>query len=1388
MHPALKLIGFAIAPLVLSMPIAVLMGDRDRSAIAQGMKGNLKSAKDLVDFRSKYIGVAEPKIEMLRAADLGIQAVQTAFQTAQWQFYPDGRFVFIPSQPKTAIEQRLFIVGTYKKIGDRLEFQGEQLQGYGLSISVDGTVHQENNKLVLNATYTSSAINLQQIARVSQSLLPNNQSGDLIDPKRLITTSKLDLKTEKQAQSLPDVTLQPIAGIIPGVYDVYLEGKTEFAPFEGIPAQIFVIGLANNFKLSLDEIRAMGLEVEKDRKSMKLLTEGGITEFSISSSDRSRNGSLSLDSGIERPFQMEKTEIKNGQIFFTLKSNQLSQSVNWMTVPKSAKPNEVVRVFVEDATLMLTFKGDDVSGEVKASGLYTQLDKQIYNQPSSYYAKIKGSRQKSELTDQLRKTLSTSSFTGRWTTTIGGLGQIELQQVGRQVSGTYTGYGGGTIQGIMQGNRLDLSWIDKQRGQGSGVLRAIAGGGTVVGNLGTLTKLNQETVIANWQAPSKFITQYLTPLDFSEIKRLSSNLVLQGRCQQASGILQKIADIYRKNREKGELEKNERGLTTLSEEIGLLAEMSICKFQSGDYDGLLNVLDQGSDVQQLLTPGETSKRNFQGLTKDVPDALKYTTTNFKNLRATLVDFQKVISFVGVGIRTQLDENKKILVVNVTPDSPAAKAGLLVNDALTKIDGQSTQGFTEEQVVQRIRGTEGTSIILTVPRGSEEKEFTITRTRIEVRPKYRSTEEFKRDVDFLINYLDRAQNDLAVTLNKLNTLENQIGLGKIDPVSALDTLIVEIDRLQKQFAIDHTPIAAQSQALLTGKENEELLSIQNIGIAMTKPARCEAKKAEIKDWDMKWNNTLDEKFENLLKQNSVLTPQEKYLLDRQSKTLAQLSQVSLDLDCTRDLIAKVDVPRRLQLALKQSLDSSAQNINTLESWRKRLSTDVSRIQAQEQGQPFFQKLIQFLLGIGQEQQALVASENSRARAFADLISRKLTADSSQSVNQNPQQSLTLEQIQQTAKTQNSTFVQYTLSLNQILYVWVVQPNGSIQFRKADLKTLNQSLNGFVNASRNSIGARSREEADILITLSPEKQRELQEQRDRSLRQLHQLLIEPIADLLPKDPNQRVIFIPQGSLFLVPFPALQDANGKYLIEKHTILIAPSIQVLDQTHQLQQQRNRQRSLETLIVGNPTMPTVTLSPGEPPQQLPALPGAAKEAIAIAPLLNTQAIIGNQGTKAAIVQKMSNARIIHLATHGILDDLRGIGSAIALAPDPGKPPQDELGRANGLLTAEEVLDMKLNAELVVLSACDTGRGKITGDGVIGLSRSFISAGVPSIIVSLWSVPDAPTAELMTEFYKNWQVKKLDKAQSLRQAMLSIMKDHPNPRDWAAFTLIGEAE
>jgi CHAT domain-containing protein/tetratricopeptide (TPR) repeat protein len=467
-------------------------------------------------------------------------------------------------------------------------------------------------------------------------------------------------------------------------------------------------------------------------------------------------------------------------------------------------------------------------------------------------------------------------------------------------------------------------------------------------------------------------------------------------------------------------------------------------------------------------------------------------------------------------------------------------------------------------------------------------------------------------------------------------------------------------------------------------------------------------------------------------------------------------------------------------LKLAESTLFEGIKVYESLRGRGLKDNEKVSISDRQGSIYRTLQQVLIAQDKTDAALEIAERGRGRAFVELLAGKISPNSQQSPTPP-----TIAEIQKIAKTQNATLVQYSIIYDGFkvkgkqqykqseLYIWVIKPTGEVIFRKSDLKPLwqkqNTDLEDLIRTTRNdSIGVGYRG------PLGGESYIASNQSQPKYLQKLHKLLIEPIADLLPRIESDRVVFIPQDSLFLLPFPALQDKEGKYLIEKHTILTVPSIQVLDLTHQ---QRQRVSGNGALVVGNPTMPSFGKI-GETPKQLPSLPYSETEVKAIAPLLDTTAIIGAAATKAAIAQKMVKAQIIHLATHGLLDDVKGLGvpGAIALAPS---------GQDDGLLRADEILDLKLNAELVVLSACDTGRGKITGDGVIGLSRSLISAGVPSVIVSLWSVPDNSTSELMTEFYKNLQQKQ-DKAMALRNAMLTTMKQHPSPKYWAAFTLIGE--
>lgn len=462
---------------------------------------------------------------------------------------------------------------------------------------------------------------------------------------------------------------------------------------------------------------------------------------------------------------------------------------------------------------------------------------------------------------------------------------------------------------------------------------------------------------------------------------------------------------------------------------------------------------------------------------------------------------------------------------------------------------------------------------------------------------------------------------------------------------------------------------------------------------------------------------------------------------------------------------------------------------LESLRPGLS-DANKIAIFETQTETYQLQQKVLIAQKKSNQALEIAERSRARAFVELLQARLL-NKSQSEDSIPR--IKIEQIKQLAKIQNSTLIQYSIineefrvvnklqSKESELYIWVVKPTGEVIFRQTDLKPLwqkqNISFKNLVSKTRESLGLDDKSRSIIDVRVVNPVDEKLQKE---NLQALHQLLIQPIADLLPSDPNQRVIFVPQGDLFLLPFPALQNENGKYLIEKHTILTSPSIQVLELTRQQKSQVKPASINDFVIVGNPTMPNFVTKIGDKPQKLASLPGAKREAEAIASIFNTKALTGDAATETAIKAKLSQARIIHLATHGLFDDFQGLQSSIALAPSK----QDD-----GLLTAEEILNLKVNADLVVLSACNTGRGRITGDGVIGFSRSLFISGTPSAIVSLWSVPDSPTTELMTELYTNLNQKKLNKAQALRQAMLKIKAQYPDkPLNWAAFTLIGEAE
>jgi CHAT domain-containing protein len=470
------------------------------------------------------------------------------------------------------------------------------------------------------------------------------------------------------------------------------------------------------------------------------------------------------------------------------------------------------------------------------------------------------------------------------------------------------------------------------------------------------------------------------------------------------------------------------------------------------------------------------------------------------------------------------------------------------------------------------------------------------------------------------------------------------------------------------------------------------------------------------------------------------------------------------------------------------DSLSQAVSIWETTRAELDVgNQSKVSLFERQEVTYRALQQALVAQQKYDEALAACERGRARALVELLSHRLTpAEDGTHAPASPSP----RQIREIAAAEQATLVEYSIIYRDLeafkdgerrpheIYIWVVSPAGDISFRATDLTPFQEQhhmdVADLAGGTRAALGVLDRD-----LEYAPVAHDATGDADVDALHFVYRLLIEPVADLLPADSHARVIIIPHRELAAIPFTALRDADGNYLIERHTVLTAPSIQSLAYAA-LAARRHAAGNLGrgALVVGNPVMPKVSLKPGEEPRQLPPLPYAEQEAIKVAASLKAKPLIGPSATKANVVGRMPGQRIIHLATHGLLDLVGyGMPGAVALAPADGD---------DGLLKSEEILDLRLDAELVVLSACNTGQGRMTGDGVIGLARAFIIVGVPSVIVSLWSVADDSTAFLMTRFYEHLQGG-CDKAAALRRAMLDTSARYLDPRDWAAFILVGRA-
>ncbi|CAD5253518.1 MULTISPECIES: CHAT domain-containing tetratricopeptide repeat protein [unclassified Imperialibacter] len=336
---------------------------------------------------------------------------------------------------------------------------------------------------------------------------------------------------------------------------------------------------------------------------------------------------------------------------------------------------------------------------------------------------------------------------------------------------------------------------------------------------------------------------------------------------------------------------------------------------------------------------------------------------------------------------------------------------------------------------------------------------------------------------------------------------------------------------------------------------------------------------------------------------------------------------------------------------------------------------------------------------------------------------------------------------------------------------------LSFHLTDDKTLFSMLISENDATINSCDAKNLDE--VITTF----RKALTDQNEKifveTSEELTRLLLSPVY---PAIAGKDLIVIPGGTTGYIPFDLLLDESGRYLIENHIISYDLSATLLET-------RKHKNAEEIRVLAyapefsetsktNYSMAGWALRSDE----LVSLPGARKEVEYVGDIFNSLARLGKDASESSFKQEAADFSILHLATHSIVNESDADYSKLVFSE--GDDNED------GFLHAFELINLHLNADLVTLSACNTGVGKIEeGEGVMSLARSFRSAGVPSVVMSLWPASDKSTPELMRHFYENLskgQPKDLALANAKRAYLTTAQGKARNPFFWGGFVLIGD--
>jgi CHAT domain-containing protein len=466
-------------------------------------------------------------------------------------------------------------------------------------------------------------------------------------------------------------------------------------------------------------------------------------------------------------------------------------------------------------------------------------------------------------------------------------------------------------------------------------------------------------------------------------------------------------------------------------------------------------------------------------------------------------------------------------------------------------------------------------------------------------------------------------------------------------------------------------------------------------------------------------------------------------------------------------------------LKEAIDFYEKAIDVIERQRSTINTEASKIGFVGNKQQVYHKLIAALFAGGQTDKAFEYVERSKSRALVDLLASKKDFAAPQANQQQVASLVTeLDNQEAEARVEKPEAVRGSRALEVKQRIKSVSPElaslvsvspvaaKDIQSRLQPGEALleyyyeGNDLYAFV-VTREAVKGFKLDGSQMIDDIRQFRAALKQPQSPGYLgpdQKLYARLIKPVEGSM----NQKeLLIVPHGALHYLPFDALQDGK-EYLIDRYSIRTLPSASVL----QFLKGQQASPSAGVLALGNPDL-------GNPKYDLKC---AQDEVEAIAKEFPAaKVLVRKDASKSAFETLGPQFAYLHFACHGQFDPDKPLNSGLLLAKGD---------KGSGFLSLGDLYSLRLHANLVTLSACETGLGKISnGDDVVGLTRGFLYDGCQTIVASLWEVDDQATSYLMEQFYAD--LKKGNKLEALRQAQLATKKKYEHPYYWAAFELTG---